>query len=105
MLLHSSLHIFHRVNVDLPSKQPGKTVERQSASSLPHTRYGIDPAFVHTALVPGLNPAMLLGPNPGSIPGRVCVHTEGTQFSGTNVQCEKGFTFILPHSLSMAGHF
>ncbi len=42
---------------------------------------------------------MLLGPNPGSIPelipGRVCVHTEGTpaifwQFSGTNVQCERG---------------
>ncbi len=42
---------------------------------------------------------MLLGPNPGSIPelipGRVCVHTEGTpaiiwQFSGTNVQCEWG---------------
>ncbi len=37
--------------------------------------------------------------NPGSIPelilGRVCVHTEGTpaifwQFSGTNVQCERG---------------
>ncbi len=44
---------------------------------------------------------MLLGPNPGSIPelipGRVCVHTEGTpaifwQFSGTNVQCEWGLS-------------
>ena len=26
-------------------------------------------AFVHTALVPGLNPAMLLGPRPGINPG------------------------------------
>ncbi len=31
--------------------------------------YGIDTAFVHTALVPGLNPAMLLGPQPGIDPG------------------------------------
>ncbi len=47
---------------------------------------------------------MLLGPNPGSIPklipGRVCVHTEGTpaifwQFSRTNVQCEWGFRRLL----------
>ncbi len=27
------------------------------------------PAFVHTTLVPGLNPAMLLGPQPGINPG------------------------------------
>ncbi len=50
-------------------KTTGKTVERYSASSLRHTLYGIDPAFVHTALVPGLNPAMLLGPKPGINPG------------------------------------
>uniref|UniRef100_A0A8C1QPS0 Collagen alpha-1(XII) chain n=1 Tax=Cyprinus carpio TaxID=7962 RepID=A0A8C1QPS0_CYPCA len=34
--------------------------------------------------------------DPESIPGRICVHTEGTpaifrQFFGTNVQCERGF--------------
>ncbi len=69
MLLHSSLHIFHRVNVDLPSKHPVKTVERQSASSLPHTRYGIDPAFVHTALVPGTEPGNVTRSQPGINPG------------------------------------
>ncbi len=45
------------------------TEDLNSASSLRHTLYGIDPAFVHTALVPGLNPAMLLGPQPGINPG------------------------------------
>ncbi len=64
-------------------KTPGKTVE--SASSLRHTLYGIDPAFVHTALIPGLNPAMLLGPQPGINPGinpGKCLRSHRRQFSG-----------------------
>ncbi len=74
------LHIFRRVNVDLPSKHPVK----QSNDKVRHHYDTLVTALIrlHTALVPGLNPAMLLGPNPGSIPelipGRVCVHTEGT---------------------------
>ncbi len=44
-------------------------LQNTSASSLRRTLYGIDPAFVHTALVPGQNPAMLLGPQPGINPG------------------------------------
>ncbi len=61
--------------------------------------------FVHTALVPGLKPGNVTRSQPGINPG-TCLrsHRRHTIFR-TNVQCEKGFTFILPHSLSMAGHF
>ncbi len=48
------------------------TPVKQSNDKVRHhydTLYGIDPAFVHTAHVPGLNPAMLLGPQPGINPG------------------------------------
>ncbi len=44
------VYTFFVVNIDLPSKHPVK-----------ESHDNVRQAFVHTELVPGLNPAMLLG--------------------------------------------
>ncbi len=60
------------MNVDLPSKHPVKESHDNASSAFT----ALVLAFVHTALVLGLNPAMLLGPQPEIDPGinpRTCL--------------------------------
>ncbi len=89
---------FRRVNVDLPSKHPVK----QSNDKVRHhydTPFTALIRLLFTQLVPGLNPAMLLGPQPGINPGinpGTCLRSHRRhsaifwQFSRTNMQCERG---------------
>jgi len=78
--------LFLVANIDLPSKHLVKESHDNMLHHYDTTLTALVLAFVHTELVPGLNPGMLLGPQSGIDPGINAIR----QFSGTNVQCERG---------------